>query len=100
VVADERVEDTRGKVALERGPLVYAAEGVDNDNSVLDFIVADDARFDIERKPDLLGGITTLQTVAANRQGTSKRLTLIPYYAWSHRGAGEMVVWLHRGVKP
>ena len=96
VIADERVADTRGKVAIERGPLVYAAEWVDNDGSVLDVVVPDTARFEPERRPDLLRGVTVLTTVAADRRGTAKRLTMIPYYAWSHRGPGEMAVWVGR----
>jgi hypothetical protein len=96
VLADERVEDNRGKVAIERGPLVYAAEWVDNDGSVLDIVVPDDSRFEAEHRPDLLGGVTVLKATVPNRQGGPRRLTLIPYYAWSHRGPGEMAVWMGR----
>jgi hypothetical protein len=95
VIADERVVDDRGKVAIERGPLVYAAEGVDNDGSVLDIVVPDTARFEIEHRKDLLGGVTVLKAMAEGRGGAARRLTMIPYYAWSHRGTGEMAVWLH-----
>jgi len=96
VVADERVEADRGKVAIERGPLVYAAEGVDNNNSVLDLVIPRTAKFDIERRPELLGGVTVLKSTASDRKGASRPLMLIPYYAWSHRGVGKMAVWFSR----
>jgi hypothetical protein len=96
VLADERVEDDRGRVAIERGPLVYAAEGVDNGGSVLDVVVPDDSRFETEHRPELLGGVMVLKATAKDRRGAPKRLTLIPYYAWSHRGPGEMAVWMAR----
>jgi DUF1680 family protein len=97
VVADARVADARGKIALERGPLVYAAEWVDNDGSVLSLVVPDGAAFEEEHRPDLLGGVTVLRTAATDAAGRPRRLTAIPYYAWSHRGPGEMAVWLERG---
>jgi DUF1680 family protein len=96
VVADERVEADRGKVAIERGPLVYAAEGVDNNNSVRDLVIPRTAKFDIERRPELLGGVTVLKSTASDRKGASRPLMLIPYYAWSHRGVGKMAVWFSR----
>jgi DUF1680 family protein len=96
VVADERVEDDRGKVALERGPIVYAVEGVDHGGTVLDLVVADSVRFGVERRPDLLGGVTVLTGEVRDTSGRTRPLMAIPYYAWSHRGPGEMAVWLRR----
>ena len=69
VVADDRVADDRGKVALERGPLVYCAEGIDNDASVLDLAVPDSARFEIEERPSLLGGVTVLRRRGHEHRG-------------------------------
>jgi DUF1680 family protein len=99
VVADERVEDDRGKVALERGPLVYCAEGVDNGGSVLDAVLPDTATVRSERRPDLLGGITVLQVKARISSGKRKRLVAVPYCVWSNRGPGEMAVWLRRSAE-
>jgi DUF1680 family protein len=96
VEADERVADDKGKVALERGPLVYCVEAIDNDGSALDLIVPDTARFDVERRADLLAGVTVLKANVSDRQGRTRRLIAIPYYAWSNRGPGEMAVWLAR----
>jgi uncharacterized protein len=100
VVADARVADTRGKVALERGPLVYAAEGVDNEGSVLNLAVPDDASFEVEHRSDLLGGVTLVRAGVTDQAGRPRRLTAIPYYAWSNRGPGEMAVWLERRAAP
>jgi DUF1680 family protein len=96
VVADERVVDDRARVALERGPLVYCAEGVDNGGSVLDLVLTDDVVFEVRPRPDLLGGVTVLQGLALARDGKPRPLVAIPYYAWSNRGAGEMTVWFPR----
>jgi DUF1680 family protein len=97
VVADERVVDDRGKVALERGPLVYCVEGIDNGGSVLDMVVPDAAAFRVEDRPGLLHGVTVLRAAVSDGQGRPRPLLAVPYYAWSHRGVGEMAVWLPRG---
>lgn len=83
-----------GKVAVSRGPLVYCAEGIDNGGSALHLTLADDDPLAASFDPDLLGGIVVIRRPT----GTGRPpLTLIPYYAWSHRGAGQMAVWLRRG---
>jgi DUF1680 family protein len=94
VAADERVVDNRGRIALERGPIVYAVEGADHGGRVLDLVVPDDVRFATEHRPGLLRGVTVITGTVSDLQGRSRPLTAIPYYAWSHRGAGEMAVWL------
>lgn len=96
VIAHERVEADRGKVAFVRGPLVYCAEGIDNAEKVLDLVVPDAAGFTTETRADLLGGVTLLKGTVSDRSGRERKLILIPYYAWSHRGVGEMAVWLSR----
>jgi DUF1680 family protein len=96
VLADERVTDDAGKVALERGPIVYCAEGADHAGSVLDLVVPDDARLAAESRADLLGGVTVVRGTVRDTAGKPRELLAIPYYAWSHRGPGEMAVWLRR----
>ncbi len=96
VVADERVADDRGRVALERGPLVYCAEAADNAGAVLDLVLPDDAAVRAKSRPELLNGLSVLETTAVTPDGKPKPLVAIPYYAWSHRGPGEMAVWLRR----
>jgi DUF1680 family protein len=85
------VPETVGKVAVERGPLVYCAEAVDHDGPILRATLADNAPLTITFVPDLLNGITVIQ--ANQRTGN---LTLVPYYAWAHRGIGAMTVWFDR----
>jgi len=85
IVAHEKVEEDKGKMAIERGPLVYCAEEVDNPGGVLNLTVNKDEDFVYTFDSQLLNGIGKI-----NGNG----ITAIPYYAWDHRGIGEMAVWL------
>lgn len=105
VVAHPEVEEDAGRVAFERGPIVYCAEAVDNNGKVLNLAIPDDIPFVDEHKPDLLGGVTVLEgkgkavTLAEGEQApriSDVDVTLVPYYAWNHRGVGEMAVWFPR----
>ncbi|RMH03388.1 MAG: glycoside hydrolase family 127 protein [Planctomycetota bacterium] len=104
VLADPRVEADRGRVAIERGPVVYCAEGVDHDGEVFDLFLPAGTELQPERRPELLGGVTVLRGTArrARRRADGSvaaepvPLTLIPYAVWSHRGPGPMQVWLPR----
>lgn len=87
VVAHERVQADVGKVAVERGPVVYCFEEVDNGER-LNQPFRDAMDLSPKWQPDLLGGVTTL---------SGDGLTAIPYYAWAHRGVGAMTVWMERG---
>ncbi|MDD9955358.1 MAG: glycoside hydrolase family 127 protein [Anaerolineaceae bacterium] len=89
VVAHPEVADLAGRVALERGPLVYAAEGIDNDGRALDLVLPDDLELRPEARPELTGGVTLLRGAG---------FSVIPYYAWGHRGVGEMNVWFERAA--
>jgi len=101
VVANENVAEDRRKVALERGPIVYCAEGVDNGGHVLNLLLPDEAPLKAEYRKDMLNGIVTIsgKALAVSTDGKSVQhdLVAIPYYAWSNRGQGEMSVWLRRG---
>lgn len=90
VVAHPNVKADRDRFAIERGPLVYCAEGADNDGSVLAKYLPGKVTFKTVERPDLLGGVVTVN-VAATKNRT--RLLAIPYYAWCHRGPNEMRVW-------
>lgn len=102
VKANSKVEADRGRIAVERGPLVYCAEWPDNDFDILSIIMNRHPTFEVVDRPDLLCGITQLrtnaQTLSYDDWGrlttTDVALTLIPYYAWAHRGSGAMAVWL------
>jgi hypothetical protein len=103
VAANEAVEEDRGRVAVERGPLVYCAEWPDNDGRVSNLVLADGTPLAPEPNPGLLGGIVVVKGEAealsekAGKLITEKKpLVLIPYYAWANRGKGEMAVWLAR----
>jgi DUF1680 family protein len=103
VAANEAVEEDRGRVAVERGPLVYCAEGPDNDGRVSNLVLADGAALVAETRPDLLNGVVVIkgEAEALSEKGgkiisEKKAVTLIPYYAWANRGKGEMTVWLAR----
>lgn len=108
VKAHEAVTADRGRVAVERGPLVYCAEWPDNDFNIHSALLGDtDVTFTEEHRPDLLGGVTMLSTQAqAFERDDSGRATvrdvtlrLIPYYSWAHRGQGNMAVWLPSSLK-
>lgn len=87
VLAHPSVGADAGRVAVERGPLVYCAEAADNGGHALDLALADGTELEPSWQEALLGGVTVLR---------GDGLTLIPYYAWSHRGPNEMTVWLRR----
>jgi DUF1680 family protein len=107
VKAHPGVAADHGRMAVERGPIVYCAEWADNDFSVLNVLMNRKPEFTVDGKPDLLYGINRIQTKAqtldydeAGRlQAKEVTLTLIPYYAWAHRGKGEMSVWLLQDIK-
>ncbi len=103
VFAHDAVEADRGRVAVERGPLVYCAEWTDNGGRVANLVLPDAASLTAESRPDLLNGVVVIkgEAEAAVEKGgriVSEKtpLTLIPYYAWANRGKGEMAVWLAR----
>ena len=98
VRADQRVRADAGRVALQRGPIVYCVEGIDHGGSVADLVLPPEAPLAAEHRPDLLGGVTVITGKAQRlRDGGAAEpvaLTAIPYYAWDHREPGEMAVWL------
>lgn len=107
VIAREEVEENRGRVAIQRGPLVYAFEGIDNAGRVFDTLLPGPQTYETEHIPGLLGGVTVIRTSGRAINGNDggdglvfrpKELTAIPYYAWNNRGPGEMQVWMPRRI--
>jgi hypothetical protein len=102
VVANDRVASDRGRVALQRGPIVYAAEWPDNPKGeVRNLMLPAVAAMTTEFKPDLLKGVVVIKgkavALAFDESGGVRRneqaFTAIPYYAWANRGRGQMMVW-------
>jgi len=105
VVANEKVKADQGRIAIQRGPVVYCVEGVDNDGCASDIVLDDNAPLKAEFRKDLLGGcmVITSKAIALRRTGndTVERLAqefvAIPYALWSNRSdASKMAVWLAR----
>ncbi len=103
VAANDKVQADRGRVALQRGPLVYCAEWPDNPNGkVRNLLLPDSEALTADFEPDLLNGVTVIKgracTVAmdenGNRVKTEQAFKAIPYYAWANRGRGQMAVWI------
>jgi hypothetical protein len=104
VLSHEKVKDDTGKVALQRGPIVYCIEWPDvKDGHVVNLLLPDEVSISTEFKPELLGGVQVLQGQAISLARVEGRdelkrenvgFTAIPYHAWAHRGRGEMAVWI------
>ena len=108
VEANEKVKDDRGKIAIERGPVVYCLEGIDNNNNLNTIILPDNAPLSVKFQPAKLNGINEISGDAIVLEIATDGLsvltkkqpfTAIPYYAWSNRGINQMKVWLPRKVK-
>jgi DUF1680 family protein len=102
VHANPLVKDDLGKVALQRGPVMYCAEWQDNNGKTSNIIVPATATFKSSYQSGLLHGVATLVATvpvvqvdasATSVSTTPRTLIAIPYYAWANRGKGEMTVW-------
>jgi uncharacterized protein len=92
IEAHPRVEADRGRVALQRGPIVYCFEGVDNGGNVKDIMLPREPQFTVEYRKNLLGGMALIKTVSQD----GRPLVAVPYYAWDHRQPGPMAVWVYQ----
>jgi uncharacterized protein len=107
VVANEKVTNDIGKVALQRGPIIYCAEWTDNNGKTSNIIVPTATNFTSEFNPAILNGVMTLKAevpaviINGNENISTQKqtLTAIPYYSWANRGKGEMTVWFPTQVK-
>lgn len=105
ITANKNLKDDIGKVALQRGPLVYCAEWPDNSGKTSNIIMPVNTQFTPEFKPDLLNGIMVLKAevpvVVVNNETVKtvqQPFIAIPYYSWANRGKGEMMVWFPEHV--
>ncbi|MBK5270237.1 MAG: glycoside hydrolase family 127 protein, partial [Bacteroidia bacterium] len=108
VIANEKLEEDAGKIALQRGPIIFCAEWPDNNGRASNIVLPANTVFTTEYKPEMLNGITVLNGQATaiitdtkeNKVNTVKQpFTAIPYYAWANRGKGEMTVWFPEVIK-
>lgn len=106
VRANNEVTADQGMVSIERGPLVYCAEHPDNNFDIMSTLLNQHPVF-TEGEKEIAG--TTVKTLSTKVQQLSfndkgmlttkeENLTLIPYYAWCHRGSGKMRVWLSQDL--
>jgi DUF1680 family protein len=103
VKADPRVKDNIGRVALQRGPIVYCVEAVDNNGRAMNLSVPVDSELTAAHQDQLVRGMTVIKGKALARQRDNEpakrvEFTAIPYFAWDNRDAGEMVVWLPEDI--
>jgi DUF1680 family protein len=99
VISHDSVEAKTGLVAYEYGPIVYCAEGIDNDGNILDLSISGNTPMKVNYDPDLLHGINVLTgegTTSGDGNERIMEVRLIPYYAWNHRGPGSMNVWFNQ----
>ncbi len=102
IIANENVENNQGKVALQRGPVVYCFEDKDNGNGwMFDNFIDKKEPVDSQFEKELLDGVVTLtlkgKNIVKNGEDTLVQpitLKAIPYYAWNNRGEANMVVWM------
>ncbi|HNR08265.1 MAG TPA: glycoside hydrolase family 127 protein [Saprospiraceae bacterium] len=104
-VVSDSIRYNEGKVALQRGPLVYCVEGADHEGKVFNSILPDRTAVKPVWQPNILGGTLTLEasvpalqvepdSISVKQQWV--RMTAIPYFNWANRGQNEMRVWLPR----
>ena len=117
-VANPRVDATRGALAIERGPLVYCLEEVDNNSpeKLADLRINPLAQLTEKFEADLLWGVVMIaaqgwethandwdeflyQSYPAPSNGQEVSLAAAPYYTWANRGAGAMQVWIPLGLQ-
>lgn len=99
IEANPQVEADRGRVAVQRGPVVYCFEAADNSldgkSFVNNIVLPRDPKFSAEFRPDLLGGVT----VVTGADSAGRKITAVPYHVWDHRTPGEMAVWVQQEGK-
>jgi DUF1680 family protein len=108
VAANPLVKADEGRVALQRGPLIYCVEGSDNQGQAWTILLPANAKFTSSYQKDLLNGIVSIQAdlpvIAAGEDGLSvitrtQKVTAIPYFVWCNRAADPMQVWIPQKIK-
>ncbi len=108
IASKETIKANEGRIALQRGPLVYCVEGADNEGQAWNFVMPENTPYKTQFNGGLLNGIVTIQAsvpaVTIGADGLSintqtKTITAIPYYSWCNRGSNPMQVWFPRKIK-
>lgn len=99
IKANDKVMDDKGKLAIQRGPIIFCLEGHDQpDQHVLNKYIPENSTFQVEFDKNLLNGVVVLKGKAREvlKAGKEKEtdFTAIPYSTWNNRGANEMAVWI------
>jgi len=101
VYADPRVAADRGRVALQRGPVVYALEETDNAAHAASLVLPRESELEVARDASILGGVPLLRAAGlrlVERDGgralEPATLTAVPYHLWDNRAPGSMTVWI------
>jgi DUF1680 family protein len=98
VVANASVNDDKDRMSVQRGPMVYCAEGADNGGKVLSVNLGKNVVLTDSYEAGLLNGTEVIKTNAMESDGSKGReIKLIPYFLWANRGGSEMAVWLSAG---
>ncbi|MCK4392687.1 glycoside hydrolase family 127 protein, partial [Candidatus Bipolaricaulota bacterium] len=112
--AHPAVRANAGKVAIQRGPVVYCLEEVDNGPNLPDLSLPQDAKLTLGACDQSLGGVLVIHGVARRSTMTSQwkdvlyspvgpkreevAIKAIPYFAWGNRQPGEMLVWIQEDL--
>ncbi len=99
VEANAQVADDAGKVAIERGPIVYCLEGADNGADLMALSLPDSSKLTESYNSGELSGVVTISgdaEIAKGKKTEVRKFTAIPYFVWNNRGADEMKVWILR----
>jgi uncharacterized protein len=103
IVARDEVKANRDRIALQRGPLMYCVESIDNGGNVWNILINDRAQFSEETERILdepvvaVRGSAAILTQTEEGDGVQRQpatLKAIPYYAWANRESYDMQVWL------
>lgn len=107
VYSGDEVKANKERVALQRGPLVYCVEGVDNEGRAMNLVLPKNASLQAMPYQVLAEPVIGLQAEATvltvlpggdNIKSERKKVIAIPYYTWNNRGAGQMQVWLPQRI--
>ncbi|TFG26351.1 MAG: glycoside hydrolase family 127 protein [Promethearchaeota archaeon] len=107
VIAHENVKNNNGRVALERGPLVYCLERHDNNvENIFNLYLDDNDCLESDYKNNLFEGIVVisgnihyLKKTNNHIEKSETKFLAIPYYVWANRGKGDMTIWMLRDLK-